>query len=137
MAEPGPQHLPGWHGTGVGGADEVRSAIFRRDTMAARGRRVRSGRQQPDQESFSRERALPDHVQGVVAQRVGQFGQRHRLSVREEQIFLRLVLGNHPKAIGASLGCEYGTVRTHIRRMQKKLGCTGTRELLVRFISEL
>jgi DNA-binding CsgD family transcriptional regulator len=105
--------------------------------MAVRATRVGRGPQQQDTESFSRERALRDPVQGVVAQRVGQFGQRHRLSVREEQILLRLVLGSHPKAIGGSLGCEYGTVRTHIRRMQKKLGCTGMRELLVRFISEL
>jgi DNA-binding CsgD family transcriptional regulator len=106
--------------------------------MAGRGTRVGRGLPQQDEESFSRERPLlRDHVEGLVAQRVGQFGQRHRLSLREEQIFLRLVLGSHPKAIGASLGCEYGTVRTHIRRMQKKLGCTGMRELLVRFISEL
>lgn len=105
--------------------------------MAGRGTRVGRGLQQSAEESFSRGRALQDHVQGVVAQRVGQFGHRHRFSVREEQIFLRLVLGSHPKAIGASLGCEYGTVRTHIRRMQKKLGCAGMRELLVRFISEL
>jgi len=104
--------------------------------MAARATRVGRGLEQPEEGSFSRELAL-SQVQGVVAQRVGQFGKRHRLSVREEQIFLRLVLGSHPKAIGASLGCEYGTVRTHIRRMQKKLGCTGMRELLVRFISEL
>lgn len=97
--------------------------------MAARGTHDGEGSLQPDEESFPKE--------GVVARHVGVFGRRHRLSVREVQIFLRLVLGSHPKAIGASLGCEYETVRTHLRRMQKKLGCAGTRELLVRFISEL
>ena len=107
--------------------------------MAAGGTRPeRGGSQRPNEESsVSSERIPLGQVHGVVAIRVGQFGRRHRFSVREEQIFLRLVLGNHPKAIGASLGCEYETVRTHIRRIQKKLGCTGTRELLVRFISEL
>jgi DNA-binding CsgD family transcriptional regulator len=96
--------------------------------MAARGTHDGERSLEPDEESFAKE--------GVVARHVGVFGRRHRLSVREVQIFLRLVLGS-PKAIGASLGCEYETVRTHLRRMQKKLGCAGTRELLVRFISEL
>jgi DNA replication protein DnaC/DNA-binding CsgD family transcriptional regulator len=72
-----------------------------------------------------------------VAEHVGEFGRRHRLSAREEQIFLQLVQGSHPKVIGDSVGCEFETVRTHLKRMQKKLGCAGTRELLVRFISEL
>lgn len=92
---------------------------------------------QSNEDPSPSERTSRGSVQGIVARRVSRFGRRHRFTEREEQIFLRLVLGKHPKAIGTSLGCEYETVRTHIRRIQKKLGCAGTRELLVRFISEL
>jgi DNA-binding CsgD family transcriptional regulator len=105
--------------------------------MTAGGTHEAERSQQPDQGSLVSECSVHDDVQGVIARQVGRFGQRHRFSVREEQILLRIVLGSHPKGIGVALGCEYETVRTHIRRMQKKLGCAGTRELLVRFISEL
>lgn len=91
----------------------------------------------PDGEAFLSIGTTEGHGRATVVQRVGAFGRRHRLSAREEQIFLRLVQGSHPKIIGDALGCDYETVRTHLRRMQKKLGCAGTRELLVRFISEL
>lgn len=95
------------------------------------------GLRQSSSERSSNAHPVNGDCSGGVARHVGQFGRRHRLSTREEQILLRLVLGSHPKVIGESLGCEYETVRTHLRRMQKKLGCGGTRELLVRFIAEL
>ena len=92
--------------------------------------------QKAETESLSNKPVAGEN-QSAVTRHVGQFGRRHRLSTREEEIFLQLVLGSHPKAIGDALGCEYETVRTHLKRMQKKVGCAGTRELLVRFIAEL
>lgn len=57
------------------------------------------------------------------------------LSARERETLVQLALGVHSKQIGAAIGCEYSTVRTHLRRICKKLGCSGTREALVRFFA--
>lgn len=67
--------------------------------------------------------------------RVDSFVLEHKLSGREAEILLELLLGAEPKAIGLSIGCGYASVRTHLRRMCRKLGCSGTRELVVRFFS--
>jgi DNA-binding NarL/FixJ family response regulator len=58
------------------------------------------------------------------------------LGQREAQILLMLAEGWAPKEISARCGCGYATVRTHLRRMCKKLSCSGTRELLVRFFDD-
>lgn len=57
------------------------------------------------------------------------------LSARERETLGQLARGVHSKQIGDALGCEYSTVRTHLRRICKKLGCSGTREAIVRFFA--
>jgi len=69
-------------------------------------------------------------------ERVEAFRRRHGLSGREREILWWVVRGTHPKAIGEAIGCGYESVRTHLRRMCKKLNCSGTRELLVRFLGD-
>lgn len=68
-----------------------------------------------------------------TAARVQQLARSHRLSPREVQLLLLITRGEHPKEAAARLGCGYSTARTHLRRMAKKLGCSGMREVLVRF----
>jgi DNA-binding CsgD family transcriptional regulator len=64
------------------------------------------------------------------------FSATYGLSEREQQIIRLLAAGTHPKAIGEHLGCAYSSVRTHLRRAAKKLSCSGTREIVIRFFSE-
>ena len=64
------------------------------------------------------------------------FGATYGLSEREQQIIRLLATGAHPKAIGAEVGCAYSSVRTHLRRAAKKLSCSGTLEIVIRFFSE-
>lgn len=61
---------------------------------------------------------------------------RH-LSPREQQVLEALAAGVDPKQIGDAVGCNYSTIRTHIRRLCSKLGCSGSREAIVRFYAEL
>lgn len=68
--------------------------------------------------------------------RVEIFGATYGLSEREQQIIRLLAAGTHPKAIGAHVGCAYSSVRTHLRRAAKKLSCSGTREIVIRFFSD-
>ena len=72
----------------------------------------------------------------VLMQRVDAFGRKHGLSGREREILWCVVRGTQPKAIGEAIGCGYESVRTHLRRMCKKHNCSGTRELLVRFLGD-
>ena len=60
-----------------------------------------------------------------------------RLSPRERQVLEALATGVDPKHIGDAVGCNYSTIRTHIRRICTKLGCSGSREAIVRFYAEL
>lgn len=80
--------------------------------------------------------AACDEAGRGLMERVEFFGKTHKLSRREREILWWLVRGTHPKAIGEAIGCGYESVRTHLRRMCKKLNCSGTRELLVRFLGE-
>ena len=68
--------------------------------------------------------------------RVRQFRDDHGLSRREEDVLLLVASGVHPKGIADALGCGYATVRTYLRRIYRKLGCSGARELVVRFFNE-
>jgi len=68
-----------------------------------------------------------------VTVRAEALGHRYRLSRRERQILTLLAEGTELKAIGSQIGCSYSSVRTHLRRMARKIGCTTTREILIRF----
>lgn len=72
----------------------------------------------------------------ALMERVEAFRKKHGLSGREGEILWWVVRGTHPKAIGEAIGCGYESVRTHLRRMCRKLNCSGTRELLVRFLGD-
>jgi DNA-binding CsgD family transcriptional regulator len=78
----------------------------------------------------------PQKAEAELLKRIAAFGRKHHLSEREEQILLSLLLGIHPKGMAGHVGCSYETVRTHLKRMQRKLGCSGTREVFVRFIAD-
>jgi DNA-binding NarL/FixJ family response regulator len=65
-----------------------------------------------------------------LAHRVQTMAATYRLSNREEQALILLAEGRHPKEIAGILGCGYATVRTHLQRLSKKIGCSGTREAL-------
>jgi len=58
----------------------------------------------------------------------------YRLSPREREILLLIAQGVHLKEVGARVGCGYSSVRTHVRRMAKKLACSGSKELIVKFL---
>lgn len=62
--------------------------------------------------------------------------RRYRLSAREQEILLHMVRGVPLKEIGDRVGCAYSSVRTHVRRMGTKLGCSGSRELVLKFFAE-
>jgi DNA-binding CsgD family transcriptional regulator len=72
----------------------------------------------------------------AMNQRVNTFGSIYRLSPREHQILDLICRGHHPKAIANLVGCGYASVRTHLRRIYKKVGCSGVRELMVRFFMD-
>ena len=83
--------------------------------------------------------ASPASEAQCVAQlnRMRSFAAVHRLSEREQEVLLLLLSGVPPKAMGERLGCEYTSVRTHLGRMFKKLKCSGTLELVLRFFGEV
>ena len=81
-----------------------------------------------------RARGLPN--ESDLDRRLRILAEANELSEREQQIIRLLAGGTHPKAIGAHVGCAYSSVRTHLRRAAKKLGCSGTREIVIRFFSE-
>jgi DNA-binding NarL/FixJ family response regulator len=74
-------------------------------------------------------------VPATVTQRVHELTRSYGLSPREAQILVLVTRGVHPKEAAARLGCGYSTARTHLRRLAKKLGCNGTRDVLVRFFN--
>jgi DNA-binding NarL/FixJ family response regulator len=65
--------------------------------------------------------------------RLNILSRRYHLSQRERSILGEVVRGVHLKEIACKVGCEYSTVRTHVRRLSRKLRCTGVREVLLRF----
>jgi DNA-binding CsgD family transcriptional regulator len=67
---------------------------------------------------------------------VSAFAVAYRLSAREREVLMLLLVGMHPKAIAARIGCGHASVRTHFGRMCRKVSCSGTRELLLRFFTE-
>ncbi|MEY2931865.1 MAG: hypothetical protein RL033_2614 [Pseudomonadota bacterium] len=69
--------------------------------------------------------------------RVNTFGSAYRLSPREHQVLDLICRGHHPKAVAELVGCGYASVRTHLRRIYRKVGCSGVRELMVRFFSDV
>lgn len=58
---------------------------------------------------------------------------KYQLSGREKAVLAELVRGVHSKEVACRIGCEYSTVRTHVRRIARKLGCSGLREVLLTF----
>lgn len=64
------------------------------------------------------------------------FSERYRFSRRESEILGLLVKGVHLKGIGELVGSADSSVRTHLRRMYKKVGCSNARELAIRFFSD-
>jgi DNA-binding CsgD family transcriptional regulator len=72
-----------------------------------------------------------------VGGRVHTFGSTYHLSPREHQILDLICRGHHPKAVASLVGCGYASVRTHLRRIYKKVGCSGVRELMVRLFLDL
>jgi DNA-binding CsgD family transcriptional regulator len=71
-----------------------------------------------------------------LTERVERFAETNGLSRRERSVLFLILAGVHPKAIGGALDCRYSTVRTHLRRMGRKLACAGTLQLVARFLSE-
>lgn len=67
---------------------------------------------------------------------VVDFSIRYSLSRREQEILVQLARGVPAKSIGCAIGCGHATVRTHLRRVYKKLGCSGSLELLARLLYE-
>lgn len=72
-----------------------------------------------------------------VGARMQSFCVAHQLSPREGEVLDLVCQGHHPKQVAAMIGAGYASVRTHLRRIYKKVGCSGVRELVVRvFASE-
>lgn len=67
--------------------------------------------------------------------RATRLARDYGLSPREREILVLVASGVHLKQIGDALGCNYSTVRTHVRRLCAKLGCSGSREAIVKFFS--
>ncbi|MET0791292.1 MAG: helix-turn-helix transcriptional regulator [Polyangiaceae bacterium] len=80
------------------------------------------------------ERASPGEQEIIV--RVRMFCTTYRLSPREQQVLNLICRGHHPKDVAEQIGAGYASVRTHLRRTYKKVGCSGLRELVIRFFSE-
>ena len=74
-----------------------------------------------------------ERAEAQIGGRVHAFGSAYRLSPREHQILDLICRGHHPKAVANLVGCGYASVRTHLRRIYKKVGCSGVRELMIRF----
>lgn len=70
-----------------------------------------------------------------VSVRARTLARLHRLSAREQQTLLLLARGTHLKEIAANVGCGYSTIRTHLRRLCRKLGCSGAREAIVKLFA--
>jgi DNA-binding CsgD family transcriptional regulator len=68
--------------------------------------------------------------------RVAGFARAHGLSPRCAEILRLLGEGHAPKEVAARLHCQHASVRTHLRRMCKRLDCTGTLALLARLFRE-
>lgn len=74
-----------------------------------------------------------DQRDDLIDRRVAELTEPYGLSPRETQVLGLIARGVHPKEVADRLGCGYTSVRTHLRRLSKKLGCAGTREVVVRF----
>jgi DNA-binding CsgD family transcriptional regulator len=75
--------------------------------------------------------------QGPWVGRIDDFALRHGLSCREKQILMLVAQGTHPKAVAGLVGCAYPTVRTHLRRTYRKVGCSGNQELLALLLADI
>lgn len=64
------------------------------------------------------------------------FATAYQLSPREREVLDLVCQGHHPKEVGGMIGAGYASVRTHLRRIYKKVGCSGVRELVIRLYGE-
>jgi DNA-binding response OmpR family regulator len=78
----------------------------------------------------------PERAPSALELRTMAFAAHHRLSERESEILLHILRGIHLKDIGDRVGSAYSSVRTHVRRMTMKLGCSGSRELVLKFFAD-
>ena len=109
-----------------------RGGAFEKGHLLPTGNQVWAMDDQARRADFARAR----RKESDLDRRVESFGATYGLSEREQQIIRLLAGGTHPKAIGAHVGCAYASVRTHLRRAAKKLRCSGTREIVIRFFSD-
>jgi DNA-binding NarL/FixJ family response regulator len=77
----------------------------------------------------------PQHHADEVRERASALARAYRLSGREHEALLLLAQGTHLKEIAVVVGCGYSTIRTHLRRLCRKLGCTGTREVIIKLFA--
>jgi DNA-binding NarL/FixJ family response regulator len=84
----------------------------------------------------ARSEAAAPFSRDKLTSRVRELTTLYALSPREAEILLLMSGGLHAKEAAHRLGCRYSTARTHLRRMAKKLRCSSTRELLVRFFNQ-
>ncbi len=76
------------------------------------------------------------HSPELLRHRASAFGARYDLTTRQVEVLLALLDGVDVKAVGGRIGCGHSSVRTHLRRMAQKLGCSTTREIVIRFFSD-
>lgn len=123
-------------------ADDCLDASFDRRELIARANAVARRCQFP--EPFSLPRTNTDRASSGLSTgaaespsadeaRLAGFARDHRLSPRETEILSLLIEGIEPKAIGLHVRCAHSSVRTHLRRLARKLGGHTTREILIRF----
>jgi DNA-binding NarL/FixJ family response regulator len=72
------------------------------------------------------------HVLPPIAHTASDAEQRDSLTPREADVLELLQIGRSNAEIALALGISVETVRTHVRRIYRKLGVTTRRELLVR-----
>jgi DNA-binding CsgD family transcriptional regulator len=53
---------------------------------------------------------------------VGQWGNRWRITVREQQILSQICVGSSNKEIALALGCALKTVECHVTSLLRKVG---------------
>lgn len=80
--------------------------------------------------------AMPPSEQHEIGASMQMFCAAHQLSPREREVLVLVCRGYHPKMVAEMIGAGYESVRTHLRRIYKKVGCSGVRELVVRVFAK-